>query len=78
MVEGEPGDLADGTVLVSEKRATADHLDVGDTVRMGMPEGTRSYTVVGIFEDGNPVLVFPFTVTPGTLLDAGFRRPTTP
>jgi putative ABC transport system permease protein len=73
MVEGKPGDLRDGTVLVSQKRATADHLGLGDTVRMGMPDGTRSFTVAGIVADGNPVLGYPFTVTPSSLLSAGYQ-----
>jgi putative ABC transport system permease protein len=40
---------------------------------MGMPDGPRSFTVAGIVEDGNPVLGYPFTVTPGSLLDAGYQ-----
>ena len=71
MVEGAARDLRDGSVLVGEKRASQDHLGLGDTVRMQMPEGARSYRVAGIVADNNPVLAYPFTLDPRC---AGGRR----
>ena len=73
MVEGAARDLRDGTVLVGEKRAGQDHLALGDTVRMQMPEGARTYRVAGIVADNNPVLAYPFTLTPGALEDGGYQ-----
>ncbi|MGZ4505115.1 MAG: ABC transporter permease [Nocardioidaceae bacterium] len=72
MVKGSTADLRNGTVLVTEKEAAKRHLALGDTVRMKMPAGTRSYRVVGIAANNNPVLFFAYTTTLRTLVDAGF------
>jgi putative ABC transport system permease protein len=73
MVEGSASDLRSGTVLVSEGRATKDHLEVGDRVSMRMPVGPRSYEVAGVIADNNPVLYYPFTTTLDTLTKAGYQ-----
>lgn len=73
MVDGSARDLRRGAVLVSDKRATRDHLEVGDRVRMKMPVGARTYQVAGIIADNNPVLYYPFTTTLDTLTAAGFQ-----
>ena len=73
MKQGTTGDLRDGTVFVTAKRAAADRLDVGDRVRMRMPVGVRSYRVAGIVADNNPVLFAPFTTTLHSLVEAGYQ-----
>jgi putative ABC transport system permease protein len=73
MVEGSATDLRRGTVLVTEQRATRDHLQVGDRVSMAMPDGARTYEVAGIIADNNPVLYSAFTTTLDTLTEAGFQ-----
>jgi putative ABC transport system permease protein len=73
MVTGSTSDLRNGSVLVTRKRAADDHLSVGDSVTMRTPNGRRSYDVVGIYADNNPVLFFPFTTTLKTLTDAGYK-----
>jgi putative ABC transport system permease protein len=73
MVKGSTTALRDGTVLVTQKKAAKEHLTVGDTVSVKVPAGHRSYRVVGIYADNNPVLFFPFTTTLGSLAKAGFQ-----
>ncbi|NUR07979.1 MAG: ABC transporter permease [Nocardioidaceae bacterium] len=73
MVQGATSDLRDGTVLVAEKTATKRHLEVGDTVRMTMPERRRNYRVAAITADNNPLLYYPYVLTLGSLERAGFQ-----
>jgi putative ABC transport system permease protein len=73
MVAGATSDLHHGTVLVTKKQATKDHLAIGDAVTMKMPNGKQTYRVAGIYADNNPVLAFPYTTTLKTLVDAGFQ-----
>ncbi len=74
MVAGSVSDLRDGTVMVARRLADKDHLSLGDRVRASVPGGTRSYRVVAIYEDNNPVLFFSMTTDLATLADAGFPR----
>ncbi|HEY3506918.1 MAG TPA: FtsX-like permease family protein [Actinocatenispora sp.] len=39
-------------VLLDEKTAKADHLDVGDTVRIQLTHGAATYTLTGIYSSG--------------------------
>ncbi len=73
MVEGSAEDLRDGAVLVSQKRATADHLGVGDRVSLQMPDGRRDFRVAGVVTDDNPVLSSGFTLTLGALIEGGYQ-----
>jgi putative ABC transport system permease protein len=40
---------------------------------MRMPNGARSYRVAGVVADDNPVLSYPFTLTLGSLVEAGYQ-----
>ena len=71
MDQGTASALEDGTVLVSKKWAGDEHVGVGDTVTYEMPTGTKTYRVVGTFEN-NPMVFMPVLTTIRTLRQAGF------
>jgi putative ABC transport system permease protein len=71
MAAGRADDLADDTVLLEADWAESHDLGVGDTVKFEMPTGTKSWTVVGVYED-NPIVFFPVLTTIDTLLESGF------
>ncbi|MEO5852109.1 MAG: FtsX-like permease family protein [Nocardioides sp.] len=69
---GSGDDLADETVLLERSYADGEGLSVGDTIDVTVPDGKRSWPVVGIYED-NPIIFFPVVTTLRTLADAGFE-----
>ena len=71
MVDGEAGDLADGTVLVNKSMADDEDLGIGDEVTLDVPAGRQSWTVAGVYED-NPVVFAPILTTVTTMERAGF------
>ncbi|MCW2796240.1 FtsX-like permease family protein [Nocardioides sp.] len=71
MDAGRAEDLADDTVLLEADWARSHGLDVGDSVKVEMPTGNQSWTVVGLFQD-NPIVFFPILTTTGTLIASGF------
>jgi putative ABC transport system permease protein len=71
MVDGEAGDLADGTVLVNKSMADDEDLGVGDEVTLDVPAGRQTWTVAGVYED-NPVVFAPILTTVTTMERAGF------
>ncbi len=75
MISGSEADFADETVLVARSWAEDNgdtELAVGDKIEVETPAGSRSWPVVGIYED-NPVVFFPVLTTLDTLVDAGFE-----
>ena len=72
MVEGELGDLIDGTVVLDETYAEEEDLAVGDQLTVQLADGTNKMEVVGLFSE-NPILFFPIVTTPQTLIEAGHR-----
>jgi putative ABC transport system permease protein len=72
MVAGSMADLREGTVVVKEGEAKDKGVGVGDTVELSFPTGKKSYEVVGIYGDNDPVLFLPYATTLKTLEDVGF------
>jgi putative ABC transport system permease protein len=72
MVEGSMSDLRDGTVAVNESTAKDKGVGVGDHVELAFPTGTKSYEVVGVYRDNDPVLWLPYATTLKTLEAGGF------
>ena len=73
MVTGSVTDLRPGTVLVDQGFASDQKLQVGDSVKLAMPNGKESLKVVGVYEKNNPVLFFPITTDLKTLTDGGYQ-----
>jgi putative ABC transport system permease protein len=72
MSEGSLEDLTEGTVIVSEKRAEDDGLEVGDEVEIDVPTKQDDYELVGVFE-ANQVLGDGYVVSLDTFTAAGFQ-----
>ena len=72
MAKGSLNDLSQGTVIVSEKRAEDDGLEMGDEVKVDVPTGEKPYEVVGIFR-ANQVLGDGYVVSLETFNAAGFQ-----
>jgi len=72
MAEGSLDDLATGTVIVSEKRADDDGLEVGDEVTVDVPTKKGDYEVVGVYKE-NQVLGDGYVVSLNTFSAAGFQ-----
>ena len=70
---GSAADFADSTVLIQQSYADDEGLAVGDEIEVTTPSGTKTWPVVGIYED-NPVIFFPVLTTLPTLVDAGFEE----
>ena len=49
---------------------------MGDDVTVELADGDHDMEIVGLFAE-NPILFFPIVTTPQTLIDAGYRTPTT-
>jgi putative ABC transport system permease protein len=73
MVEGDLGDLRDGTMLIREEQAVDRGLGVGDSMTFGFPSGKQALEIVGIYADDAAVLGYPYTTTNRTLADADFQ-----
>ncbi len=73
MTSGSFDGLRDGTVVVDESTAEQRGLTVGDEVPFRTPEGVDRLRVVGTFAE-NPILIFPYVTTLGTLADEGFAE----
>jgi putative ABC transport system permease protein len=73
MIRGEATDLADGTVMLKQTWADDEGVGVGDDVTLEMPNGRKSYRVVGTYDD-NPLVFFPILTTNDTLERAGFPQ----
>ncbi|MDT9594200.1 FtsX-like permease family protein [Nocardioides zeae] len=71
-VDGDLGDLRDGTVVVDDEYAEEQGLEVGDELTLSTLAGETDYPVVAVIEP-DPVLGFPVVTTTATLLDAGYR-----
>ncbi|HET6653512.1 MAG TPA: FtsX-like permease family protein, partial [Nocardioides sp.] len=73
MISGEATDLADGTVMLKQTWADDEGVGIGDDVTLEMPNGRKSYRVVGTYDD-NPLVFFPILTTNDTLERAGFPQ----
>ena len=73
-VDGDLGSLEDGSVLVSEDRADADGLALGDTLELTLPAGSQELEVVGVYADsqlvGATLVVAPETLEQGGVTPA--------
>jgi len=72
MVSGAVTDLKAGTVLLAQGYAKKRRLGVGDPVNLTMPDGKKSYRVVGVYAKNNPVLFFPITTDLASLTQGGY------
>ena len=72
MAKGSVEDLAEVTVMVSEKRADDDGLKVGDEVKIDVPTKKGTYELVGIYKP-NQVLGDGYVVSLDTYSAAGFQ-----
>jgi putative ABC transport system permease protein len=72
ILDGKLSDFKDGSVLVDEKWAGDEGLEVGDTYTVDKtPKGRLTLTVAGIYAD-NPVIFFDTVTTMQTLKDQGY------
>jgi putative ABC transport system permease protein len=73
VVDGSVADLTGQSVMLSENEAESRDLTVGDSMRIELPAGEKTYQVVGIFEDTPAIPAA--TVIPLVAMEAGGVAP---